>query len=160
MCFRRSNQRPCSALTVLPSQGWRPRTQHSPAASPSPFHFAELPKARKPRGRKPKTKADDAAGEAEAGEAEGKAKGRPRRPRKKGEGEAGDDTISGETPPDDKPKFMPGAERRTSAGDDEPEIRSFFEGIPTDDFDPDAWDHVLRFLSRINVDVTEGGKPP
>ena|SRR5437667_5405151 len=24
----------------------------------------------------------------------------------------------------------------------------------------DAWDHVLRFLSRINVDVTDGGKPP
>jgi ribonuclease E len=80
------------------------------------------PKAKKPRGRKPKPEAAEPA--------EGKGKPRARRKKKDGEGE-GDG-------PDDKPKYMGGAERRTSADDDEAEIKPFFDGAGFDDFDPDA----------------------
>ncbi len=51
----------------------------------------------------------------------------PKRRRKKSDGGSGD-----------KPKPMPGAERRTSAGDDEGEIRPFFDDGGSADFDPDA----------------------
>ena len=118
------------------------------AATPEPAAETEAePKARRPRGRRTK-KTDEAApaepaeqpeGEAKADEppAEGKAKGRARRTRKKtAEGEGGEAPESGEVPPEDKPKYMGGAERRTSpADDDEPEIKPFFEGGAADDFD-------------------------
>jgi ribonuclease E len=75
---------------------------------------------RKSRARKPRSKVE---------EPEGESKPRSRRGRKKEEG----DTES--EAPDDKPKLMGGAERRTSA-EDEPEIAPFFEDA--DGFDPDA----------------------
>ncbi len=86
---------------------------------------------KKPRTRKAKPKAEEAGDVAEAPEpaAEGKPKAKPRRGKKKADGEGDADDQA-----DDKPKFMGGAERRTS-GDDEPEIRPFFDDS---DFDPDA----------------------
>lgn len=94
------------------------------------------PKARKSRGRKPKPKAEESAAELpETPEppAEGKGKPKARRSRKKAdEGDSGEGGDS----PDDKPKYMGGAERRTTANDDEPEIAPFFED--SGDFDPDA----------------------
>lgn len=90
------------------------------------------PKAKKPRTRKPKPKADDPATEpqTEAGDVPPESKGKPRVRRSKKKSDDGDN------PPEDKPKYMGGAERRTSAGDDEPEIAPFFED--SDGFDPDA----------------------
>src|SRR5262249_9195315 len=112
-----------------------------PAESPAEVE----PKSRKPRTRKPKTKAEEVPAEPAAEQpeaaAEGKAKGRPRRTRKRagGEAEPAEGPGGPSEAPEDKPKFMGGAERRTVAGDgEEPEIRPFFEGIPTDEFDPDA----------------------
>jgi ribonuclease E len=92
------------------------------------------PKTRKPRARKPKPKADEAAAESSETEplteAKGKAKA-PRKPRKKA-----DEGDASEGDADDKPKYMGGAERRTSPGDEEPEITPFFEDSGS--FDPDA----------------------
>src|SRR5207253_2618234 len=90
------------------------------------------PKKKPRRGGKAKPKTEEAAEQpTEAPAAEEKPKPKPRRGKKKAEGEG--DAAEGE---DDKPKYMGGAERRTSAGDDEPEIRPFFDD--SDDFDPDA----------------------
>ncbi len=96
----------------------------------------EKPKSRG-RSRSRAKKAEEPAEEAESAEAkesEPKAKGKTaRRGRKKADGEAAaEEPAAGEA--DDQPRPMPGAERRT-AGDDEPEIRPFFEGGVTDDFD-------------------------
>ena len=68
----------------------------------------------KPKPRRKKSKTGDA-----------KSKAKPKR-KKKADAE--------ETSDDDKPKPMEGAERRTSS-DDEPEIKPFFEGDFSDDFD-------------------------
>jgi ribonuclease E len=109
-----------AAETVLaepPSEA--PESAEFVEAAGSPEEEAE-PK-RKSRARKPKPKAE---------EPEGESKPRSRRgSRKKEETETESET------PDDKPKFMGGAERRTSAEDD-PEIAPFFEDA--DGFDPDA----------------------
>jgi ribonuclease E len=96
----------------------------------------EKPKSRG-RSRSRAKKAEEPAEEAESAEAkesEPKAKGKTvRRGRKKADGEAAaEEAAAGET--DDQPRPMPGAERRTT-GDDEPEIKPFFEGGVTDDFD-------------------------
>jgi len=88
------------------------------------------------RPRRPKAKAEEPAAEAaESSESAAEAKGRPkpRRGRKKTEGES--DTPD-EAGTEDKPKYMGGAERHTTADDDEPEIRPFFED--GGGFDPDA----------------------
>ena len=86
------------------------------------------PKARKPRGRRVKKDDEPAAETVESAEdAPAEKKARVRKPRKKEEGDAA---------PDDKPRFMGGAEHRTSPPEDEDaEIKPFFEG---DDFDIDA----------------------
>lgn len=81
-------------------------------------------KAKKPRTRKPKPKAEDAPAEGDAPASE--AKPRTRRKKKDDEGD------------DDKPKTMPSAERRTTPGDDEGEIKPFFDDTGSADFDPDA----------------------
>ena len=92
-------------------------------------------KPAKPRSRSRSRKPKESAGEGEdTPDAEPK-KPRARRSRKKADTEessadSGDDS----TPPDADPKVMGGPERRTSPGDDEPEIRPFFEG-GSDDFD-------------------------
>jgi ribonuclease E len=90
---------------------------------------------KRPRGRKPKAKGDEPAAESPPEPTDSgtdpKNKPKGRRPRKKPDGE-GDD--SGDA--DAGPKYMGGAERRTSAGDDEPEIRPFFDD--PDGYDPDA----------------------
>ena len=93
---------------------------------------AEAEPKKKPRTRKVKPKAEEASEAADAPEAaaEGKPKAKPRRAKKKADGEGDAD----DNPADDKPKYMGGAERRTSE-DDEPEIRPFFDDS---DFDPDA----------------------
>jgi ribonuclease E len=89
-----------------------------PEAAPAVEAEDEEPKAKKPRApRKPKAE----------GETEDK-KPRARKPRKKAEGEP-------ETGDDDKPRYMPSAEHRTSPPDD-PELQPFFEG--SDDFDINA----------------------
>ena len=86
----------------------------------------EEPKVKKPaRGRTKKAKDDEAAAPVE--EVEEKKKPVKRRTTKK---KTDDD--------DDKPVPLPGAERRTAAGDDEPEVRPFFFGGAAGDFDPDA----------------------
>ncbi|HEX4611595.1 MAG TPA: hypothetical protein VH092_25595, partial [Urbifossiella sp.] len=104
------------------------------AAEPAEPAGAEEPK-KKPRARRTR-KADEPKAEEAAGEEdEAKPKSRTRRTRKKADGE-GEAAESGETPPDVPPKTMGGAERRTAAPDDEPEIQPFFDGA--DDFDPDA----------------------
>ncbi len=78
--------------------------------------------AKKSRGRKGKAKAEEPTETADA------AKPRSRRKKK----EETDDN------PDDKPRYMTGAERRTTPADDEePEIQPFFE-TSTADFDPEA----------------------
>ncbi len=88
-------------------------------------------KAKKPRTRRAKPKADEPAADAAdapAADAE-EPKAKPRTRRKKADDEG----------TDDKPKVMGGAERRTSAGDDdEGEIRPFFDDGGSADFDPDA----------------------
>jgi ribonuclease E len=95
------------------------------------------PKARKPRApRKSKPKAEETtADSSETPElpAEGKGKPKTRRSRKKAD--EGDNAEGGDAP-DEKPKYMGGAERRTTADDDEPEIAPFFED--SGGFDPDA----------------------
>jgi len=115
----------------------------------SPEAEAE-PKIKKPRPRKSKAKADEPAADAENTEplAESKSKPRTRRPRKKVEGE-GD-----EASPDDKPRYMGGAERRTTAGDDEPEITPFFED--SGGFDPDAPND--RFTTAPDESEGEGSE--
>jgi ribonuclease E len=93
-----------------------------------PAEAAEAEPKKKPRTRKAKPKADEAAepaAEATEPATEDKPKAKPRRGKKKAEGDADDD---------DKPKVMGGAERRTE-GDDEHEIKPFFDD---NDFDPDA----------------------
>lgn len=106
-----------------------PETPETPETAES-----EEPK-KKPRARRPRKadepKAEDAAGD----EGDAKPKSRTRRPKKKAEGE-GEAAEGGEAPPDVPPLTMGGAERRTTAPGDEPEIQPFFEGA--DDFDPDA----------------------
>ncbi len=88
------------------------------------------PKAKpKPKGRA-KPKADEPA-ELTAPAAEDEDKkpaAKPRKSRKKADDVAGDE----------KPKPIPGAERRTTADDDEVEIRPFFTDGADADFDPDA----------------------
>ncbi len=101
----------------------------APSAAEAPVEATE-PEAKKPRTRKPKPKADEPASDEPT--SEGKAKPRTRKPKKK-EGE--EDASDG---PDDKPKYMGGAERRTSADDDEGEIKPFFDDSGSADFDPDA----------------------
>ncbi len=109
------------------------------------------PEAKKPRARKPKPKADEPVAEEPA--AEGKPKPRTRKPKKKeGEGE-GDGDGEG---PDDKPKYMGGADRRTSADDDEPEIRPFFDGGGSDDFDPEAPND--RFANAPQGEASDEGE--
>jgi ribonuclease E len=107
-----------------------------PAEAVEPADTAETeaePKARKPRGRRSKAKAEEAPAEPETPEQPAEAKGKPkgRRTRKKADGEADAEGDS----PDDKQKYMGGAERRTTAGD-EPEVRPFFDD--SSGFDPDA----------------------
>ena len=112
------------------------------------------PKARKGRPRKPKSKVEESAVEAEETTeqpAEGKGKAKPRRSRKK--------TEDGESPeggdlPDDKPRYMGGAERRTSA--DEPEITPFFED--SGGFDPDAPND--RFAKEQSRDAEKNDEMP
>jgi ribonuclease E len=104
------------------------------AESPETAEADAEPK-KKTRARKAKPKDEESAAEpaadpAESG-AEGKNKPKGRRTRKKPDGEG--DEGGG---PDAGPKYMGGAERRTSAGDEEPEIRPFFDD--PDGFDPDA----------------------
>jgi ribonuclease E len=112
-----------------------------------PFAGAETPQIdddeegepkRKARTRKPKGKSEDA---------EAEAKPRARRGRKKVDGDT--DT---ENQPEDKPKFMGGAERRTSA-DDEPEIAPFFEDGGS--FNPDAPND--RFIESPTDEAPNGG---
>jgi ribonuclease E len=93
----------------------------------------------KGRGRTRSRKKTEEPAEGE----EGKARGKPRRTRKKAEAEpeaaapeAPAENADGE--PDEKPRPMGGAERRTSGDDDEPEIKPFFDAGITEDFDPDA----------------------
>jgi ribonuclease E len=92
--------------------GEAPETQETAESDAEP--------KKKARGRRPRVKADDA---------EGETKPKQRRGRKKEEGGPEGDA------PEDKPKFMGGAERRTSA-EEEPEIAPFFD--EADGFDPDA----------------------
>ena len=88
-----------------------------------------IPKrSRAPRTRKAKPKADEAPTEAGETPAEGGEAKKPRTRRKKSDDEGSDD----------KPKYMGGAERRTTPGDDEGEIRPFFDDTGSADFDPDA----------------------
>jgi ribonuclease E len=91
-------------------------------------------KSKKARTRKPKAKTEEAAESGEASEqsADPKGKAKTRRNRKKGDEGDNAEGDSG----DDKPRYMGGAERRTSADDDEPEIAPFFED--SGGFDPDA----------------------
>jgi ribonuclease E len=107
----------------------------------------ELPAKPKPRAtRKAKPKADDVT-EPPAAEAsdDEKKPAKPRRSRKKADADADDD----------KPKPMAGAERRTTAGDDEVEIRPFFTDGPADDFDPDAPND--RFGESVSQDRADQG---
>ncbi|MBP3953780.1 Rne/Rng family ribonuclease [Gemmata sp. G18] len=108
----------------------------------APIEVVE-PEAKKPRTRK-KPKAEDAAAE-EPGES--KAKPRTRRTKKK-EGESEGESEG----PDDKPKYMGGAERRTSAGDDEGEIKPFFDDGGSADFDPDAPNDRFANAPRAGAD--------
>ena len=102
---------------------------------------SETEPKKKPRTRKAKPKAEEAeTAEVPEAPAEGKPKAKPRRGKKKADGEADSDDAS-----DDKPKYMGGAERRTS-GEDEPEIRPFFDD---GDFDPDAPND--RFAGQQNA---------
>ncbi len=118
------------SVSGLPSAGGPAESEAIDALEAGDPVAPSEPEAKKPRTRKTKSKADEPAGEEPA--AEGKPKPRGRKPKKQ-EGE-GDDSEG----PDDKPKYMGGAERRTSADDDEPEIKPFFDGGGGDDFDPDA----------------------
>ncbi|HVL15298.1 MAG TPA: Rne/Rng family ribonuclease, partial [Gemmata sp.] len=107
---------------------------------------ADAEPKKKTRARKPK-KADESPDvPAEPGESEAKSKPKTRRTRKKADGE-GDEPGEG----DAGPKYMGGAERRTTADDDEPEIRPFFDDA--DGFDPDAPND--RFQAG-NDDVVSG----
>ncbi len=115
----------------------------------APIEVAE-PEAKKPRTRR--KKAEDAAEDT----SESKPKPRTRRPKKKeGEGEADGDVS------DDKPKYMGGAERRTAAGDDEGEIKPFFDDGGTADFDPDAPNDRFANASRSDEggEVAEDAEP-
>ena len=109
---------------------------HTEASGEQEDPLADETEAKKKnRSRKPRARIDEASDTPpEPGDpsSEGKNKSRSRRGRKKAEGEAekGGDADSG-------PKYMGGAERRTSAGDDEPEIRPFFDDS-NGGFDPDA----------------------
>jgi ribonuclease E len=108
---------------------------------------AESEPKKKSRGRKPKTKPEEAAPEQAADKPKG------RRTRKKADGEGDDDS------PDDKPKFMGGAERRTSSDDDEPEIRPFFDD--GSGFDPDAPnDRFANEPAETNGDAENGFAEP
>lgn len=114
-----------------------PAPDEVPEAEPAEAGEAEAEPKKKPRTRKARPKpeesaAESAAPETPAGDAESKPKPKPRRGKKKpeGEGDAADDGG------DDKPKYMGGAERRTT-GDDDPEVRPFFDA-PDGDYDPDA----------------------
>jgi len=108
-------------------------TEEPLAAAEEPAaEAAEPAKGRRPRTRKPRVKAEGAEGET----ADPKAKSRPRRGRGKAEEPASEEAPANtETPPDDKPRYMGSAERRTS-GEDEPEITPFFDETPG--FDPDG----------------------
>ncbi|VTU01101.1 ribonuclease e : Ribonuclease G and E OS=Singulisphaera acidiphila (strain ATCC BAA-1392 / DSM 18658 / VKM B-2454 / MOB10) GN=Sinac_3259 PE=4 SV=1: S1: RNase_E_G [Gemmataceae bacterium] len=97
------------------------------AEATEPAEAAEAEPKKKPRTRKAKPKADEAAepaAEATEPATEDKPKAKPRRGKKKTDGDADGD----------EPKVMGGAERRTS-GDDEFEVKPFFDD---NDFDPDA----------------------
>ena len=126
---------------------------------------ADEPKPKKPaRARaKPKAKADDAPA-AEAPEADAAEKKPARRRPAKKKADDGDDT----------PKPMPAAERRTTASDDEPEVRPFFFGGAGDDFDvdapndrfggkkakPPAQDEPAGFGGDLTEDDEEGDEAP
>ncbi|QJW93706.1 Rne/Rng family ribonuclease [Frigoriglobus tundricola] len=97
-----------------------------PVAPVEPVESDPEAKAKKPRTRRAKPKAEEPPADAEA-PAEADPKTKPRSRRKKSDDEGADD----------KPKYMGGAERRTSADDDEGEIRPFFDDGSAD-FDPDA----------------------
>jgi ribonuclease E len=104
-----------------------------PVMEPVEAEEEARPKA-KGRAKATKPKKAEEAVEAPAVEDEAKKPAKPRRGRKKTETEPGEelnDLL------DEKPKPMPGAERRISE-DDEPEIRPFFTDGPAADFDPDA----------------------
>jgi ribonuclease E len=139
----------------------------SPAAEePPPLPEAAEPEAEAPaaeerpksrgRSRSRARKADEPAEEtAEAKEPEPKAKGKTaRRGRKKSDGESGEEPSAGEG--DDQPRPMPGAERRTT-GDDEPEIKPFFEGGLTDDFDVEGSND--RFADGGETEAEAGEAP-
>jgi ribonuclease E len=87
--------------------------------------------AKPKRTTKPRAKAKAKADEPEADD-ESKAKAKTRRTKKKADSE--EEGADG----DDKPRPMAGAERRTHADDDEPEIKPFFGSDGGDDFDVDA----------------------
>ena len=95
---------------------------------------AEEGKTRRSRARKPK------------------GAGRPRKSRKTEEAApaAEEPGATGETPPDDKPRYMDSAERRTSP-DDEPEIAPFFE--ESAGFDPNAPND--RFVEGSEAEAEE-----
>nr|WP_202973849.1 Rne/Rng family ribonuclease [Fimbriiglobus ruber] len=98
-------------------------------------------KGRPRKSTKAKAKADEPAEELadEAKEPEAKAKTKGKRPRKRAEGDApaDGDAPTDLLPTDEKPRPMGGAERRSTADDDEPEIKPFFDS-GADDFDVDA----------------------
>ena len=104
-------------------------------------------KPAKPRGRSRTRKAKEATDADKPGSDSEPKKPRTRRPRKKADEESREESNLQEPgtvpepapthdtlPPDAEPRIMGGPERRTSAGDEEPEIQPFFEGA-SDDFD-------------------------
>ncbi len=120
-----------------------PAVEPEPEVESEEEKSADEPKA-KPKGRpRAKKKADDATGEGEDSEA--KAKAKPRRGKKKTDAEPanGDDS-------DAEPRVS-AAEHRTTEGDEEPEIRPFFEGGAADDFDVDGPND--RFASEVDSEA-------